>query len=278
MRATRTSETVRRDGVEIATYVDGQGPALVILPSYGRDGGADYDDINGRLVQAGWKVLRPQPRGVAGSTGPMTGVTLHDLADDVAAVIRSLGEGSAVLLGHAFGHALSRMVATDHPDLVEAVILAASQASKVPPDIAKTPLIVGDLTRPEDERLAVLREAFFAPEHDARPWLAGWYPATLKMQHEAAQAVPLAAYWACGRAPMLEVFGALDPFKPKAFWPELRDQFGDRVTSVMIEDASHALFPEQPDFVAQAVLPWLARHRAGIEARKTTKCEPDKLA
>ncbi len=258
----RTGETVRTGAVAIETYVDGDGPTLVILPSYGRDGGADYDDITAQAARAGWRVLRPQPRGVAGSSGPMTGVTLHDLADDVAAVVRALGGGRAVLLGHAFGHAVSRMVATDHPDLVTAVILAASQASKVPPDIAGTPLLAGNLSRPEAERLEALRRAFFAPGHDARPWLAGWYPATLRMQHEAAQAVPLSAYWACGQAPMLEVFGALDPFKPQPYWRELSDQFGDRVTSVRIEDASHALFPEQPDRVAQAILPFLARHAA----------------
>ncbi len=253
---------VRRAAVEIETYVDGEGPALVILPSYGRDGGDDYDDITARAARAGWKVLRPQPRGIAGSRGLMSGITLHDLADDVAAVIQDLGGGRAILLGHAFGHALSRMVATDYPDLVTAVVLAASQASNVPPDIARTPLLAGDLSRPEAERLDVLQQAFFAPGHDARPWLAGWYPATLMMQHEAAQAVPLCAYWACGRAPMLEVFGACDPFKPQPSWQELRDDFGDRVTSVRIDDASHALFPEQPDRVAQAILPFLARHAA----------------
>ena len=31
----RASAMVRRPGVEIETYVDGDGPALVILPSYG---------------------------------------------------------------------------------------------------------------------------------------------------------------------------------------------------------------------------------------------------
>ena len=256
----RVSETVCTGGVAIETYVDGDGPALVILPSYGRDGGEDFDDITARAVQSGWRALRPQPRGIAGSRGPMPGVTLHDLADDVAAVIRELGGGRAVLLGHAFGHALSRMVATDHPDLVAAVILAASQASKVPPDIAKTPLIAGDLSRPEAERLDVLRRAFFAPGHNARAWLTGWYPETLRMQHEAAQAVPQSVYWACGRAPMLEVFGALGPFKPCAYWRELGEQFCERVTSVQIPDASHALFPEQPEQVAQAVMPFLARH------------------
>ena len=208
----RAVEMVRTEAVAIETYLEGDGPTLVILPSYGRDGGADFDDITAQAARAGWRVLRPQPRGVAGSRGPMTGVTLHDLADDVAAVIQTLGGGRAVLLGHAFGHAVSRMVATDHPDLVTAVILAASQASKVPPEIASTPLLAGDLSRPEAERLEALRRAFFAPGHDARPWLARWYPATLRMQHEAAQAVPLSVYWACGQAPMLEVFDALDPF------------------------------------------------------------------
>ena len=115
---------MRGAGVEIQTYR----PTLVILPSYGRDGADDFDDITARSASAGWRVLRPQPRGIAGCTGPMSGVTLHDMADDIAAVIRDLGGGRAVLLGHAFGHALSRMVATDHPDLVTAVILAASQA------------------------------------------------------------------------------------------------------------------------------------------------------
>ena len=263
----RASEMVRMTDVEIETYVDGDGPTVVILPSYGRDGGEDYDDITARLVRAGWRVLRPQPRGIAGSKGSMTGVTLHDLADDVAAVIRTLGTGRAALLGQAFGQALSRMVATDHPDLIAAVVLAAAQASTVPPDIAKAPLIVGDLNRPEAERLDALRRGFFAPGHDARPWLAGWYPETLKMQHEAAQAVPLSAYWDCGRAPMLEVFGAVDPFKPKAFWQELRDNFGDRVEFVVIDDASHALFPEQPVKVAEAVLPWLDQHRGAATRR-----------
>ena len=61
---------------------------------------------------------------------------------------------------------------------------------------------------------------------------------------------------------MLEVFGALDPFKPQPYWRELSDAFGDRVTSVRIENASHALFPEQPDRVAQAILPFLGRHAA----------------
>jgi pimeloyl-ACP methyl ester carboxylesterase len=66
---------------------------------------------------------------------------------------------------------------------------------------------------------------------------------------------------ASGNLPLREIVPACDPFKPKAYWQELHNQFPDRVTTAVIDDASHALFPEQPDMVADAVLPWLARHR-----------------
>ena len=255
------SEFVREGEVQIETYVDGAGPAFVILPSYGRGGGEDFDDITARLVEAGWKVLRPQPRGIAGSKGPMTGLTMHDLADDVALVIRQLGEGRAVVLGHAFGHMVASVLATDHPDLVKAVVFATAQGSHVPEDIATSPFKAGDLSLPEAERLATLRKAFFAPGHDATPWLKGWYPETLQMQRAAAKAVNLDDFRACGTAPLLELIAASDPFNSKEEWPALREELGPRVTPVVIDDASHALFPEQPDKVAGAVLPWAARFR-----------------
>jgi hypothetical protein len=63
----RNIEIVSEDDVRIDTYVNGSGPALVILPSYGCDGGVDFDAFTDLIVKAGWTVLRPQPRCVAGS-------------------------------------------------------------------------------------------------------------------------------------------------------------------------------------------------------------------
>ena len=83
-------EVIQGAHVAIETYVDGTGSAFVILPSYGRDGGDDFDGITSRLVGQHWKVLRPQPRGIAGSKGAMEGLSLHDLANDVAMCIRAL--------------------------------------------------------------------------------------------------------------------------------------------------------------------------------------------
>ncbi|WP_156767328.1 hypothetical protein [Mycobacterium sp. E796] len=53
----RRSEIVSAGAASIETYVDGHGPAVVIIPSYGRDGGKDFDALTAALVDAGYRVL-----------------------------------------------------------------------------------------------------------------------------------------------------------------------------------------------------------------------------
>lgn len=257
----RRLEKVGTGEIQIVTCVEGKGPTLVMLPSYGRDGLADFDEVAARIAAGGWRVLRPQPRGAAGSTGPMRGLTLNDLADDVASVIRHFGAAPAVVLGHAFGNFIARVTAVEHPELVGGVILAAAtaRAKDVAPEINNAPFVAGDLSRSVEERLQTLQLAFFKPGHDPRPWLDGWYPETLAAQHAAVEATDLEPYWACGTAPVLEINARFDPFKPQKLWSDMRDEFGSRVTMVVIDDASHALFPEQSGRVAAAVRDWIGR-------------------
>jgi pimeloyl-ACP methyl ester carboxylesterase len=259
MAQNRRSEFVHGTNVTLEVYVDGTGPALVVLPSYGRDGGEDFDYFARRVGAAGFTVLRPQPRGIAGSKGNLEGVTMHDLAADIALVIRQLGGGKAIVLGHAFGNGVARMIAVDHPSMVQGIILAAAQCSSVPPEINKTPHQACNLGLPVEERLGALRRGFFAPNHDATIWLQGWYPKTMQMQVSSVGTVPVSVFWAAGSAPVLEIIPDSDPFKPHEFWGELRDQFGNRVITEIVTDASHALFPEQPDRVADVVIAW-CRH------------------
>jgi len=253
--AARTRELVRAGDVQIDVTVDGSGPAIVLLPSSHRDSD-DFDVLADELAEAGFRVLRPQPRGVGRSTGPMTNITLHDFARDIAAVIEQLGGGSAIVVGHAFGNWVARMTATDHPRLVRGVVIAAAAARQIPPELSAAVTRAGDLKRPVEERLAALRFAFFAPGHDPTVWLTGWHPEIHASQRAAAAATQQAEWWSGGQAPILEVQADLDPFKPPAKRNEMRDEFGDRVTVVVIPDASHALIPEQPAAVAQAIAAW----------------------
>jgi pimeloyl-ACP methyl ester carboxylesterase len=40
---------------------------------------------------------------------------------------------------------------------------------------------------------------------------------------------------------------------------ELRDEFGERASVVVIPNASHALIPEQPAAVVEAIVAWIGK-------------------
>ncbi|MEU6404188.1 alpha/beta hydrolase [Streptomyces sp. NPDC046985] len=257
----RRSEIVTNEQSRIEVLVEGAGPPVALLPSYGRDGTADFDDFAGHVAADGYTVIRPQPRGAAGSTGVTSDVSLTDLGADVASALRATAHAPAVLLGHAFGNIVARVVATTWPESVHAVGLLAASGSRPPPDIAETPAIAGDVTAPEAVRLDALRRGFFAPGHDPHPWLAGWYPDVLAMEVAAAPRGDLRknAFWNAGTARLVEVIPEFDPFKPRDQWLELREENGGRVTTRIVAGAGHALFPEEPTGVLDALLPVLRR-------------------
>lgn len=264
IRIGRTGEQrfmVERGDVRIDVIAQGIGPVLVILPSLGR-GAEDYDVVAALLARDGYRVLRPQPRGIGASTGPMTGLTLHDLAADIASVIEHEGKGPVVVVGHAYGHFVAGTLATDRPDLVRGVVLAAASAGKVPPGVHEPSVSPevreaieksGDLSLPETDRLRYLQLAFFAPGHDPRVWLSGWHPETEKAENAASRGTPVDDWFACGNAPILDLQAENDAVAPRKFAGVLKAALGDRVTVVVIPNAGHALVPEQPEAMANAI-------------------------
>jgi pimeloyl-ACP methyl ester carboxylesterase len=254
----RSRTLVQHAGVTIETIVEGAGPAVVLLPSLARDS-EDYDAVAEGLAGRGLRVLRPQPRGIGKSRGTLAGVTLHDFARDVAEVIRQLGDGRAVVVGHAYGNWVARMTAVDHPTLVRGVVIAAAASKEYDPSLRLEIDKAGEATLPEAVRLAALRKAFFAPMSDPRVWLSGWHPSIRDAQRAAAAAVPQQEWWPGGRAPLLDLQAGQDPFRMPSTRREMKDEFGERVTIALIKDASHALFPERPTEVAAALADWIER-------------------
>ena len=254
----------RGDGnidVHIEVIAQGLGPLVVILPSLGR-GAEDYNVVAALLARDGFRVLRPEPRGIGASTGPMAGLTLHDFAADIAAVIDHEHKGPALVVGHAYGHFVARTLATDRPDLVRGVVLAAASAGKVPPGVHEPSVSPevreaieksGDLSLPEADRLRYLQLAFFAPGHDPHVWLTGWHPETEKAENAASRATPVDEWFACGTARILDLQAENDAVAPRKFAGVLKAALGDRVTVVVIPNAGHALVPEQPEAMANAI-------------------------
>ena len=254
----RTRSLVKYDTVEIDLIAEGRGPLIVLLPSRGRDS-EDYDEVAAGLAKEGFRVLRPQPRGMHASKGPLKDLTLHDLARDVATVIEREKAGSAVIVGHAYGNWVARMTAVDHPKLVRGVVLAAAAAKKFPPRLSQLVSKSADQSVPEAERLAAMQEIFFASGNDPKVWLKGWWAEASEAQRVAAANVKQSDWWHAGTVPLFDLQAGIDPFKPKGTENELKDEFPDRVTVVVIPNASHALLPEQPAAVVQAIAGWVRK-------------------
>src|SRR5262249_59168225 len=100
----------------------------------------------------------------------------HRRAGDVGGGPRH-GGAAAVIVGHAYGNWVARMTATDYPELVHGVVIAAAAAKQYPPELSVAVTKSGDLTLPKEERLKYLRGTFFAPTSDPTVWLDGWHAA-----------------------------------------------------------------------------------------------------
>jgi pimeloyl-ACP methyl ester carboxylesterase len=257
-QASRTREIVKYDRVEIDLIAEGKGPLIVMLPSRGRDS-LDFDTVAEGLANEGFRVLRPQPRGAGRSTGPVEDIRLQDLARDVAHVIEREKAGPAVIAGHAYGNWVARMTATDHPKLVRGIVLVAAAAKTFPAELRVAVQQSSDSTLPREQRLEALKRGFFLSGHDPSVWLEGWAPAANNAQGIAAAATKQAEYWQGGTVPLLDLVPDQDPFKPKNKWYESREEFGSRVTVTIIPNASHALIPEQPKAVVEAIAAWVRR-------------------
>jgi pimeloyl-ACP methyl ester carboxylesterase len=259
--ADRAREFVRYDNVAIDVIVDGKESkdgtqTVVLLPSLARDS-EDYDAVADGLAKAGYRVLRPQPRGIGKSTGPMTGISLHDFARDVAETVKALGGGHAVIVGHAYGNWVARMTAVDYPQLVRGVVIAAAAAKQYDPKLTAAINVAGDPKKPEADRITALQFAFFAPGNDPKGWLEGWHPDVRDNQRAAVAAVKQSDWWSGGTAPLLDLQAANDPFKPADKRNEMKEEFGKRVSVALIPNASHALIPEQPAAVVEALSAWI---------------------
>ncbi|HSN40686.1 MAG TPA: alpha/beta fold hydrolase [Burkholderiales bacterium] len=259
MSASRTF-VVQYDAVHITVFARGSGPRIVMIPSLGR-GASDFDDIASRIAAAGYRVLCPEPRGIGASNGPLKNITLHDYARDVAAVIEHDGGGPTVVAGHAFGNFVARTAAADYPELVKAVVLlAATHTWPLAPELRDSINKSHMMSLPDEVRLGHLRHVFFAPGNDPRVWLNGWDEDVMHAERDATEATPKAEWWTAGTAPVLDVLSLNDPLSPPGSTTCYRDQWGaDRVEIVSIDNAAHALLPEQPAAVAEAIIAYMKR-------------------
>ena len=176
---------------------------------------------------------------------------MHDLATDVLRVARQLGAAPFDLVGHAFGNRVVRCAAADAPDEVGRVALIAAGGSiPAAPGAYAALQRAMNLELSQVERLAALQESLFAAGNDPTSWLDGWHAIAVAAQ----SAAPDSDWLDSGAARVLVVQGLDDVLAVPANGRELVARLGSRASLVEIANAGHAMLPEQPLAIANALI------------------------
>lgn len=233
------------------------GPSICLIASTGR-GPDDFEELADALAQAGMRVLLPWPRGGETSLGPTQDIDFHDLASDAAAVIEAEPRPNGCLVaGHAYGCWIARTLTQDRPDLIDGLVLIAAGGGSWPKELSEAINLAMSPDEPEADRLAALQMAFFAPGNDPRPYLTGWDGDLVHTQRSARTRTERDSWWGSGSAPILDLVGLQDPFRPSDARDFYVREFPGRVTLVAVDDASHALPDEHPEQVALEIKKWV---------------------
>jgi pimeloyl-ACP methyl ester carboxylesterase len=247
----------------------GSGAPVVLLANAGCSTGY-FDQLARVLTTRGFLTISINMRGVGGSCGSLDGATLHDLASDVAGVIKAIGCGPAHLVGHAFGNRIARCLAVDQPPLVRSVTLLAAGGLIAPP----TGPIGTHFRNATQARMngsdcvTVLGARWLSPASDPKILArVECWPAVFIAHLATSRNVPLEYWWSAGTAPLLVIQGLDDEAAPPGNGHALREQSGERVRVVDLPHAGHFLLLEQPEAVGRAVSEFLGRQRSGLMTR-----------
>ncbi len=249
--------------VILGTRTVGSGETIVILPSLAR-GALDFDPLARLLAVAGYRAIAIDPRGIGRSWAPLSALqhaTLHTYADDTLAVIRHFRLQKVHLLGHAAGNRIARVVATEHPGLVQTLILCAAGGGTPSPKALKGLQTVTDPNSTAAQIRHTTKDIFFAPRSDPQPWYLGWYPVGGQPELAGGIGVDFSKFEGGGNRPMLIVQGKSDIVAPPSVGHGLRAKYGPRVTVHDVAGAGHAMIIEKTKEVAATIVRYLAQHR-----------------
>jgi len=271
----------RNIGVGTATLectIYGSGTPAVLLANAGCSSGY-FEDLARVLAAGGLQAIAINMRGTGESRGSLKGITVHDLAADVAGVLETIDCGPAHLVGHAFGNRIARCLAVDRPSLVRSVTLLAAGGLIAP----STPLGMSFRNATEvkmngSDCVTVLGARWLSPASDPNVLAqVECWPAVGLAHFATSRGMALEEWWGAGTAPLLVIQGLDDDVAPPGNGHALREQFGERVRLIDLPRAGHFMLLEQPEAVTRAVaefvgadlansLPQIERSRNGVDS------------
>jgi pimeloyl-ACP methyl ester carboxylesterase len=245
----------------IEYFSRGEGETIVLLPAGTLTVGY-LDGLAEALAKGGYRVIGINFRGSGKSTGPSTGVTLQTMANDVAGVIQALKLGSVHVVGNDFGNRVARVLDSSHPELIRSVILLAA-GGKVPPKppAARALSVIFNPASSDAEVLGAMKYMVVNPADVARVFQvlkSCRAPKAAGIEKAAAEATPLAAWWAPpGQTKYLILQGADDQIAPPANGVLLQKDLGGRATLVNVPQAGHLLPLEKTQTTASHMISFI---------------------
>ena len=261
MRLQQQHRNIDVSGATLDCTLRGSGPAVVLLANAGCSTGY-LDKLAHALAAAGLQTISINMRGTGESRGTLAGMTVHDLAADVAGVIEALNCGPAHLVGHAFGNRVARCLAADRPSLVRSVTLLAAGGLIVPATPLGTSFLKAtDAKMNGSDCVTLLGARWLSPA--SKPEILAQvecWPAVHVAHLATGRGMALEEWWGAGTAPLLAIQGLDDEAAPPGNGHALRAQFGERVRVVDLPRAGHFLVLEQPEAVTRAVAEFVGAH------------------
>jgi pimeloyl-ACP methyl ester carboxylesterase len=119
------SRRIRAGEVELEVLEAGAGGRPLMLVHGFTGAKEDFADHGDALADRGWHVVAPDNRGHGRSDQPAgeAAYLLDRFAADVVALADALEWRRFVLLGHSMGGMVAQVVATEHPDRLDALVL-----------------------------------------------------------------------------------------------------------------------------------------------------------
>jgi 3-oxoadipate enol-lactonase len=104
----------------------GDGRVVMLLHGWMASADMNFWAMYADLTDAGYRVLAIDHRGHGRGLRPLVPFRLADCAADAAALLRTLDAAPAVVVGYSMGGAIAQLVAHDHPDVVEGLVLSGT--------------------------------------------------------------------------------------------------------------------------------------------------------
>jgi 3-oxoadipate enol-lactonase len=104
----------------------GDGAVVMLLHGWMATADLNWWAAYADLVNAGYRVLAIDHRGHGRGLRALVKFRLSDCAGDAAAVLRTLDGAPAVVVGYSMGGAIAQLVARDHPDVADGVVLSGT--------------------------------------------------------------------------------------------------------------------------------------------------------